>query len=90
MEAAMWDKKRVVFSDNDAVELAYMYKVAVEKGFADGEGADSLRMSRAEIHRLYEKAIKLVEGPKSCQKVNLDEYLNKPGMPRLPKKHPWD
>ncbi len=85
----MWESKKVVFSDNDTAELAYMYKVAVEKGFADGLGGDALRMSRAEVHRLYEKVLKMVDTAGPGQKVDLKDLINKPGMPRMPKKHTW-
>ncbi len=85
----MWDRNKVVFSDADTRELAHMYRVAVEKGFADGQGADSLHMSRAEIHRLYEKVLGMVGGSENPRKLDLKDMINKPGMPRQPKKHTW-
>jgi hypothetical protein len=89
MEAGMFDKSYVFFTEADAIELAHMYKVAVEEGFAFNQGALELGIGPAEIRRLYDKAVKFVEAPGSLQQAHVDSLINKPGMPRMPKKHTW-
>jgi len=85
----MWEKSYVVFTENDAIELAFMYKAAVEEGFAYKLGAQTPGLNYAEIQRLYQKAVKFVEVPCPFEKAHLDDLLNKPGVPRLPKKSTW-
>ncbi len=84
----MWDKSYMVFTENDALELASMFKLAVEEGFAY-QGAQTLNLDPVEIRRLYDKVARFVQAPRSLEQIHLDQWINKPGSPRLPTKHSW-